>query len=335
MIHRRPVRPATILLLLALLLPAAILLCLFLGSAHFSWLQILSTLVGQGSVEENFVIIEMRLPRVVMCILIGIGISLSGAVMQAISRNDLASPDTVGVNAGSGLGMMLLLVVFPNAVARSPLLMPWGAIAGAAVIASAVYCLAYRRGAVLPTRLLLVGIAVGFAAEAAMFLFALRMSFSTYSYALTWMSGTLAGSDWKSILFLLPWIVIFVPLTLSRARVLDVLTLGDNLATGLGVAVQRQRLLLMIFATMLTGACVAIGGHIGFLGLAAPHFARRLVGYDHRILLPASALCGAILLLVADGLGRQVVAPAEMPAGVLVGIVGGCYFLFLLVTTKG
>jgi iron complex transport system permease protein len=122
---------------------------------------------------------------------------------------------------------------------------------------------------------------------------------------------------------------------LSRARVLDILSLGDGVATGLGVAVGRDRLVLTAAATVLTSVCVAIGGHIGFLGLAAPHLARRLVGHRHAPLIPAAALSGATLLVVADGLARHLFAPVEIPAGVLVGILGGAYFLYLLVTTAG
>jgi iron complex transport system permease protein len=134
---------------------------------------------------------------------------------------------------------------------------------------------------------------------------------------------------------LLPWPVVLLPLVLTQARTLDVLSLGDYLAAGLGVSVERQRLRLIAAATILTSVCVAIGGHIGFLGLAAPHRARRLVGPQHCVLLPAAAICGATLLLLGDSLGRHLLAPAEIPAGVAVGILGGLYFLYLLATTKG
>ena len=324
-----------ILLTLLLLLAATAASVLVLGSTQSSASEVLSTLVGRGDALQNMVILQMRLPRLVLGALLGAGLAASGAVMQAVARNDLASPDTLGVNAGSGLGMMFLLLVFPTAVARSPLLMPLGAMAGALGIVALVFGLAYRQGSVLPARLLLVGIALGFAAHAAMFFLAFRMSFSTYNYALTWMSGSLAGSDWKTILFLLPWPLLLIPLLCSRARVLDVFSLGDYLATGLGVAVERQRLLLLTAAVVLTAACTAIGGQIGFLGLVAPHIARRVAGRNHAVLLPAAALIGAILLLLADGLAWQLFAPVEMPAGVLASVLGGVYFLYLLATTKG
>ena len=241
----------------------------------------------------------------------------------------------MGVNAGSGLGMMFLLVMYPTAATTQPWLLPVGAVVGAAAITTLVFALAYRQGSVLPSRLLLVGIAVGFGAHAAMLLFSLRMSFVMYNYVVTWMSGTLAAGDWKSIQLLLPCCLLLIPAAFIRARVLNVFSLGDGVAASLGVTVERQRLLLLGMATLLTSACVAIGGHIGFLGLVSPHLARRLVGQNHSVLFPAAALCGAILLLAADSLGRHLFAPVEIPAGVLVGILGGIYFLYLLATTRG
>jgi iron complex transport system permease protein len=331
----RPKNPIWLLLTLFVLLAATAVAVLVLGSTRLSASQVLSTLVGRGDELENMVILQMRLPRLVLGVLLGAGLAVSGAVMQAIARNDLASPDTLGVNAGSGLGMMFLLLIFPTAVARSPLLMPLGAMGGALGIVALVFGLAYRRGSVLPARLILVGIALGFAAHAAMFFLAFRMSFSTYTYALTWMSGNLSGNDWNTILFLLPWPVLLIPFLCSRARVLDVFSLGDYLAKGLGVAVERERLLLLTTAVLLASACTAIGGHIGFLGLVAPHIARRIAGRNHAVLIPAAALIGAILLLLADGLARHLFAPVEMPAGILASVLGGVYFLYLLATTKG
>ena len=260
----------TVLLVLSLVLLAAAMASLNLGSAQLSPQRLLAALAGHGTTQHELVILQLRLPRLVLSILIGTGLAVSGVILQGITRNDLASPDTVGVNAGAGLGMMFLLLMYPTAAAQFPLLLPLGAVAGAMAMTGLVFALAYRQGSVLPSRLLLVGIAVGFGAQAAMLLFSLRMSFSMYSYVVTWMSGTLAAGDWTSILFLLPCSLVLVPLAAGRSRVLNVLSLGDDLAAGLGVSVAGERLLLLGVATMLTATCVAIGGHIGFLGLAAP-----------------------------------------------------------------
>ena len=273
--------PTTVLVLLTLGLVAAAAAALMLGSHRLSCQQVLATLAGRGDWTQNLLVLHVRLPRLALSILIGASVAVSGVILQGIARNDLASPDTVGVNAGAGLGMMLFLVRYPTAATSQPLALPLAAVAGALVSTALVFTLAYRRGSVLPARLLLVGIALGFGGQAAMLLFSLRMSYSMYNYVLTWMSGTLAGADWRSTLFLLPWPLVLLPWIRSRARVLDVLALGDGVATGLGVAVHRERVLLTTAATVLTSVCVAIGGHIGFLGLAAPHLARRLIGQSH------------------------------------------------------
>jgi iron complex transport system permease protein len=267
--------------------------------------------------------------------LVGAGLAVAGVVLQGISRNDLASPDTVGINAGSGLGMMLLLVVFPDTSQQSPLIVPLGSVLGAVCVTTLIFALAYRQGSVLPSRLLLVGVAVGFGAHAAMLLFSLRMSWPMYNHVLTWMSGTLAATSWTSVLLLLPCCLVLIPLAMSRSRILNLFSLGDGVAANLGVAVAHERLLLLITATLLTSLCIAVGGHIGFLGLAAPHLARRLVGMNHVALFPAAILSGATLLLAADLLARCLFSPIQMPAGVFVGILGGAYFLYLLATTRG
>ncbi len=157
--------PATVLLLLSLILLAAAIISLDLGSTELSPGQILAALAGQGEARHELVILQLRLPRLVLSILIGVGLAVSGVILQGITRNDLASPDTVGVNAGAGLGMMFLLVMYPTAATQSPLLVPLGAVAGAMAMTALVFALAYRQGSVLPSRLLLVGIAVGFGAR--------------------------------------------------------------------------------------------------------------------------------------------------------------------------
>jgi ferric hydroxamate/heme transport system permease protein len=328
-------RPNLLLLVMSAALLAAAAVSLELGSTQLSAAQVFAALVGRGEWTENLIVLQMRLPRLVLSALIGAGLAVAGALLQGLSRNDLASPSTVGVDAGAGLGIMLALVLAPLAAARLPWVLPLAAVGGAMVVTLLVFALAYRRGSVLPSRLLLVGIAVGFGADAAMLLLSLRMDFVTYSRVVSWMSGTLASADWRSIRFLLPCCLVLLPAAFSRARVLNAFALGDGVAKSLGVRVEQQRLIALALATTIASACAAIGGQIAFLGLVAPHLARRLVGYDHRVLFPAAALCGATLLVVADSLGRSLFAPIEMPAGVLVGVLGGAYFLYLLSTTKG
>ncbi len=328
-------RPVTVFSVLLIVLFAASITGLGLGSTQMSWSKVTAAFIGRGYGVDNLVLFDLRLPRVIMCMLVGSGLAVSGVILQGITRNDLASPGTVGVSGGAGLGMLFMLLWSPTIVATIPMLLPAGAVVGALLTTTLVFALSFRQGIVLPSRLLLVGIAVGFGTQAAMLLFSLRMNYVTYNTVLAWMIGSLGAVDWKSVKILTPCCAILIPAAWSRARVLNVFSLGDHVATSLGVSVHRERLLLLGLATALTSACIAIAGHITFLGLISPHVARRLVGANHVLLFPAAVLCGAILLLVADSLGRHLFAPIEMPAGVLVGILGGVYFLYLLSRTRG
>ncbi|GIW98864.1 MAG: iron ABC transporter [Pirellulaceae bacterium] len=326
--------PSFVLCLMVLAWLVALLTGLNLGATPLSFSQVLNALVLRGTWTENLIVLEMRLPRLVASSLIGASLSVSGVMLQGLSRNELASPSTVGVNAGSGLGIMIALVFAPIGVLQQPWMMMLASVGGALLLTLLVFALSYRRGAVLPSRLLLIGIAVGFGANAMMTLLSLRMDFVTYNRVVSWMSGSITGGTWKSITSLAPSCVVLLIMAYSRARVLNVFALGDTAAKGLGVAVEWQRFVTLGLATLMASVCAGVAGQIGFLGLAAPHLARQIVGQDHRVLFPAAALSGALFLVLADSLGRHLFSPVEIPAGVLVGILGGAYFLFLLIRTK-
>jgi iron complex transport system permease protein len=316
------------------LLVVALLASLLLGNSAISWSHLPSLLAGGGEFDERLVLFQLRLPRVVVAMLVGSALAVAGTLLQGLSGNDLASPATIGVEAGSGLGLMFLIVAMPLSAAHHPLLAPLASILGALAIAAVVFSLAYRHGSILPARLLLVGIAIGYAVQAAMLLLSLRMNYVTYSYVLTWMSGSLSSADWTSAAMLAPALAIVGSMALSKTHILNVMAIGDEAATALGVAVHRQRFTMIGLAAVLTSLGAAVAGQIGFIGLVAPHLARRLTGDDYRVVLPLSAIAGAALLLLGDALGRQLFQDVEIPAGVFVGILGGCYFLYLLATTK-
>lgn len=319
---------------LSLLLATTFVVSLTLGVADLTWSQLPYLLFGGGNAGDQMVIFQIRMPRAAVAMLVGAGLAVAGTLLQGLSRNDLASPATVGVEAGSGLGLMLLIVAMPMVAARHPIFAPLASIVGALTIAALVFALAYREGSILPARLLLVGIAVGYGIQAAMLMLSLRMNFVTYNYVLNWMSGSLSSADWSSVRMLAIPLAVVAVLAYGRAQVLNVMALGDEAAASLGVAVHRERLAMIALAGLLTSFCAAIAGQIGFIGLVAPHLARKLVGGDYRAVIPISALCGALLLLLGDSLGRHFFRSVELPAGVFVGALGGGYFLYLLATTK-
>lgn len=325
---------ALILGLLALLV-VAVLVSLNLGYVRIGPLDAVRTLIGQGTTQHELILFQFRLPRLLLALLVGAGLGLSGAILQAVSRNGLADPGVLGINAGAGLGVTLWLVSFRGIGSAPVALLPLTALAGGVLAALLVYVVAFKDGGVTPSRLLLVGIAVNAGLAALMLVLSLRLDPQVYNQAQVWLTGSLAGKDWRSVLALLPWTALLLPLAYTRADVLNVLNLGDLSATGLGVGVGGQRLLLIALAVALAASAVSVAGAVGFVGLVAPHVARRLLGPDHRLTLLATPIVGALLVLVADTIARNLFAPIEIPVGVVVAAVGAPVFIYLLVRTRG
>jgi ABC-type Fe3+-siderophore transport system permease subunit len=301
---------------------------LSVGATDVSLNNVLHALVGDTADQAAQIVVQFQLPRVLLAWLVGIALAVSGAVMQGVIRNPLAAPDVVGVTKGAGFAGMLLLLAIPGlpVVAIVP-----ASFIGGLVAAALVYVLAYRRGAT-PVRIALVGIAVSAGFEAGIRFLLVRNPLDV-SAALIWLTGSLFGRSMGSVLEILPWVVVLVPLIMVWARKLDVLGLGDDLAAGLGEPVERTRRLLLLFAVALAASAVAVSGTIGFVGLIAPHMARRVFGGRHLASIPAAALFGVLLMLFADMLGRGIAPPLEIPAGLVTAVVGGPYFLYLLVKT--
>ena len=196
-----------------------------------------------------------------------------------------------------------------------------------------IYLLAWKKG-LNPVRLVLVGIGVNAAFGAAILMLQLKMDPNDFMQATVWLSGNIWNANWSFVWATLPWIAVLLPFILYKARYLNVLNLGDQIAAGLGTAVEKERRTLLLAAAALSGACVAAGGNITFLGLVAPHIARRLVGPKHQLLIPASALTGALLFLLADLIGRNLLAPSEIPVGLVISVLGAPYFIYLLMKTN-
>ncbi|MBA2453372.1 MAG: iron ABC transporter permease [Chloroflexia bacterium] len=324
-------QPIRVMLLLGALIVGASVLSLNIGFIQLAPFDVLKTVLGQGSERQELILFQFRLPRIVLAILIGMGLAASGAILQGVSRNGLADPGLLGINAGAGLGVITLILFYPAAQASVPFLLPLAALGGAALV---IYTLAYKHGEVTPSRLLLVGIAVGFGIGAVTLVFSLRMDPNVYRFAVVWLAGTNSATTWSYVLALLPWTTVLVPLTIYKAKMLNVLNLGDQVAVGLGASVEWQRRLLILIAVALAGSSVAVGGGIAFIGLVCPHLARRLVGPAHQVMLPVTLLLGALLLVVADTLARNLLAPVEIPAGIVVAVIGAPYFLYLLARTS-
>ena len=278
----------------------------------------------------SVVVAQFRVPRIVLAVLCGMGLALAGCVMQTVTGNPLADPGILGINAGAGFAVMLFLTFFPALHIRTMAYQPIFAIAGGLCTTGLLYLFAKRNGKLLPIYFLLGGIGLASLFSSFMLIMAANMDNSSYQLVARWLAGNIWGTSWHQILALLPYMLILVPFLLTKSNILDILLLGENTAISLGIAVEREIRLLLIASVALTSACVAVSGGIGFVGLVAPHMARRLIGGRHHALMPASMLLGALLLLLADTLGRSAFQPREIPVGIVISVLSAPYFLFLL-----
>ncbi len=332
---KRRKRSITTLSVFLVLIVVAFIISVNTGHIRLTPIELIRTLFGAGTDKQELVLFDFRLPRIIISVLVGAALAVSGCVMQGLSRNALADPGILGINAGAGLVVMLYVAFFPTQTVSSVLLLPVLAWLGAGLTAALIYVLSFKKGeGLLPTRLLLTGIAVAAGISAFTIVLTLRLSPEQYQFVATWMAGSIWGSNWKFVAALLPFIVILLPFVCYKARVLNILNLGDQMAVGLGTSVEKERLVLLAAAVGLAGSSVSVSGGIGFVGLIAPHLVRRLIGPQHQFLLPGSALAGALLVLVADTIGRWIIQPSEIPAGIVVAVIGAPYFLYLLARSK-
>ncbi|MBD3920661.1 iron ABC transporter permease [Paenibacillus sp. PR3] len=327
----RNLKFTSILLILIVALAAAVAVCVAIGSTYIPIGTAAKTLIGLGDEASSLIIIKLRLPRVLMAVLVGASLAAAGAILQALVRNPLASPDLVGISGGATVASVLFLTFAAGHLSIQWI--PLFAILGAFITAAINYAAAWRRG-ISPLRFVLIGIALA-TAMGALTTFALKIG-PPYmaSQALGWMTGTLYGTAWKHVWALLPWAAVLLFAAIYLSRYLNVLELGDELAVGIGTPVQRIRLFMLVLSVGLTGAAVGMSGGIGFIGLMAPHIARRLVGPKYGRLIPTAALVGALLLLAADLAGRTLLLPSDIPAGVFTAAIGAPFFLYLLLSKR-
>lgn len=323
-----------ILMLCVLLLLAAVALSIMTGSYSISPSDLLTTLLNKGSRAHTFAIFQIRLPRIVLAILVGSALGVSGTILQGITKNPLAEPGMIGINAGSALFVVLWISHGANAYSSSlsdgkVLLMPLLAIAGAFCTTAFLYGYSWRNG-IRPIRFLLTGVGVNAGITAVISFYQLQMSRGDYNQVLMWTNGSLWGSSWRYILVSAPLILLLLVLVWTHSRTLDILSLGDEGAAALGVSTQRTRIWFLAAAAALAALATAVAGSIAFLGLLGPQIALRIAGVRHRLLLPLAALISSMLLIIADMLARNLFSPLEIPVGILVSMIGIPYFIYLM-----
>ncbi|MBB6446168.1 FecCD family ABC transporter permease [Bacillus benzoevorans] len=329
-------RAAKVLLMMTLAAAVVFILSTGMGDMKISPLSVLQVFFGGGTEMEQLVVTSFRLPRIITALMTGISLAVAGGILQGMIRNPLASPDILGITGGAAVAVVGFLAFFSdenNALTVSIEWMPLAAFAGAGVIAMLVYFLAWKNG-VSPIRLVLIGIGISALMQALTTLMMILGPIYRASQANIWITGTVHGSTWANVSILLPWTAILVAASFVMARKMNAQELGDEIATGVGGQVQRQRFTLLMISTALIGSATAFAGGIGFVGLMAPHMARRLVGSSFGALLPVSALIGGILVMIADLIGRTLFSPLEIPAGVFTAGIGAPYFIYLLFKTR-
>lgn len=332
MIHRQQVKKQRILFIVLLsLIVITAFISAGIGYSTLTFNRLLPTFLGQGTFKEEFVLFSVRLPRIIITILAGMALALSGAILQSITRNDLADPGIIGINSGAGVAVSIFFLFIPIQSGSFVYLLPLVAFVGALITAIFIYILSYNRGTGLqPVRLILVGVGFSMALSGLMIVFISSADRQKVDFIANWMAGNIWGADWPFILALLPWLIVLIPFTLYKANKLNLLNLNEPVAIGVGVAIEKERITLLLAAVALAASAVSVTGGIAFVGLMAPHIAKSLVGPRHQLFIPISILIGGWLLLFADTIGRNLIEPNGIPAGVVVALIGAPYFMYLL-----
>jgi ABC transporter, FeCT family, permease protein len=278
--------------------------------------------------KNYFTLMEYRLPRALLAIIIGSALAISGVLVQSVVRNPLASPDILGINNAAGLVAVTVLIFLPNLAFYW---LPIFAFIGGVLSFILLWMICgfnFR-----PIKMAIIGVALS-ALWAAISHYLMLTNPVEINTAMLWLTGSLWGRSWAYVNVVLPWLLVLLPLPFIFCRDLDTLGLGENKAATLGVSVNKTQILVLVLAVALSTTAVAICGPIAFLGLVSPHLARKLVGGRHRTLLPAAMLIGTLLLQISDILARVIDPPTELPAGILTAIIGAPYFFYLLMRTK-
>lgn len=331
--RRRRIRMVTVFMILIILLLAGIWLEINAGYRKISPEEMWEILKGGGTKSVRYTLLNLRLPRIFTSLLVGMGLAVSGCVIQGVSRNDMAEPGILGINAGAGLFVAAFLVLVPQSSVSLTVLLPVLAFAGSMAVAVLDYRLARTGQGISPRRLLLMGVAVSTAVSSVTTILMLRLPDSDYAFVQNWLSGSIWGANWQNVRLLFVSLLLLGLFVFYKSRTLNVLSLSYQTAVGLGAAVSRQTVVLLGAAIAMSGLCCAVGGGLSFVGLVCPHMARRLVGPNYRILVPATVLTGSVLMTYADLISRTLLSPREIPVGIVAAVIGAPYFLYLLIKT--
>jgi len=324
-------------LLLALL--AAGFYALNAGSIHLSVMEVIDALIKPDALDTQtrMIVLDLRMPRILLAVLTGASLAVAGTVMQALMRNPLVSPFTLGMSSAASFGAACAIVM-----SSLPLLsLAFMEYQDAFIVLSAftfgigsvflIYAISLRRGSTSAT-LILAGVVLGYIFQAGLMVLQYTTDNEKLRQITLWLMGGMWGANWSAVILVTPIVIICCAYLLCKAWDLNALLAGDEVAQNAGVEIKKVRLLGLFFCTLASSACLAFTGIIGFIGLIGPHIGRLLIGQDNRYLIPCSALLGALILMVSDTIGRTIIEPVEIPVGVIMYLLGGVFFMYLILS---
>jgi iron complex transport system permease protein len=305
------------------------------GEYKMSMGDFFKTLFGQGNYTDSLILLDFRLPRMLITILAGIALAMSGAVIQSVTRNPLAEPGILGINAGSGFAIALFIVIGQVNADNFVYVLPIISMIGGVGTALLIFTFSYNKGeGITPASMVLIGVGLATALSGGSLTLMSKFDKDQSEFIASWLAGNIWGDEWSFVIAFVPWLIIIIPFLLMKSNVLNLLNLHEHIAQGVGVKVSRERIILLILAVILSSAAVSVAGAIGFIGLMGPHIAKSIVGPRHQLFLPISIVLGALLLVVSDTIGQVILQPSGIPAGIIVAIIGAPYFLFLMYKSK-
>lgn len=305
------------------------------GEYKMSMGDFFKTLLGQGNYTDSLILLDFRLPRMLITILAGIALAMSGAVIQSVTRNPLAEPGILGINAGSGFAIALFIVIGQVNADNFVYVLPIISMIGGVGTALLIFTFSYNKGeGITPASMVLIGVGLATALSGGSLTLMSKFDEDQSEFIASWLAGNIWGDEWSFVIAFVPWLIIIIPFLLMKSNVLNLLNVHEHIAQGVGVKVSTERIVLLILAVILSSAAVSVAGAIGFIGLMGPHIAKSIVGPRHQLFLPISIVLGALLLVISDTIGQVILQPSGIPAGIIVAIIGAPYFLFLMYKSK-
>lgn len=320
-----------LMMILILIVLVLVILNLALGQIQLSLNDLLKVLLLQGNKIQNYVLFNVRLPRLLIVFFSGVALSMSGSLLQSISRNDLADPGIIGINAGAGLGVTVFFLMFVHQAKTFAYVLPLVAFLGGLISAFFIFILSRDKNkGIHPYKMILIGVGFSMAASGLMVLLITTGERDQVQFITNWLAGNVWGGDWPYVLVTIPIIILAIIYLAFQTQTLNIIQLGEHHAIGLGVHMKRKQVTYLVVATILASISVAVVGNIAFIGLLSPHIAKGMVGIRNQRFLPVAGLIGGILMLVSDLIARNLIEPNGIPTGILVAMIGAPYFIYLI-----